>query len=331
MQFQLDNDFKNILGELSEEEKQRLRESIIDEGLRDHVITAYIREEDATYLIDGYNRLEALEAIGQCQQLEGKIKRLEFDSRIQAIQWVVGNQLGRRNMKVHQRCALGVRLHDQFAKQGKSNQEQGLEESAQPWNTAEEVAREVGVSLSTYKHYRWLTIHKPRSLRSLESGNESINSLYKKHGPTRERRRAGVGLDNGEGEQHETTGNGTAGTPTQEPSENPGNSESIGGGGAEAPTPDTTTAPPANPTPEDAQSDSTAPFVILNDSAALWAHIQNAETPGRVIPVITHHEQRAVKFIVFARQIEMDAQILFVSEDAIEEHAQKIYDAAIAG
>lgn len=98
-------------------------------------------------LIDGHNRFEICRELGKPY----KVRRLKFESRYQAIEWVIRRQLGRRNATDEQKAYY----------RGKQQQAQKQAEGRPPikrahnepvfGRTADIVAREHGVSPATVK------------------------------------------------------------------------------------------------------------------------------------------------------------------------------------
>ena len=71
-------------------EYEKLEESIIEEGVRDPLVLWN------GILIDGHNRFE----IAQKHSLEYKtVENITLANREEVIQWIIKNQLGRRNLK----------------------------------------------------------------------------------------------------------------------------------------------------------------------------------------------------------------------------------------
>src|SRR5699024_9320763 len=93
MELNIDDDFKNLIPPLKKEEFEQLEENILKDGIRDKLIVW-----DKT-IIDGHNRY----AIAKKHNLDFKINRLHFLSKEEAINWMLGNQLGRRNLTPQQR------------------------------------------------------------------------------------------------------------------------------------------------------------------------------------------------------------------------------------
>ena len=107
----IDEGFKALIPALTEEEFGMLEDSILAEGCRD----ALIVWEDT--LVDGHNRYEICEK----HSVEFKTIQMKFYDRNEAKNWMIDNQLSRRNITPEQRTyLLGIR-YKQEKKQGERN------------------------------------------------------------------------------------------------------------------------------------------------------------------------------------------------------------------
>lgn len=111
--FTLDDEFQNYLDPLTNEERERLRASIKRDGCRDCGVVW----REWRILIDGYNRYEI------CRELELPFEttELSFHSRDEVLEWILKNQLGRRNISDAKRVVLNSRLKPILAAKAKEN------------------------------------------------------------------------------------------------------------------------------------------------------------------------------------------------------------------
>jgi 16S rRNA G966 N2-methylase RsmD len=108
MQLKVDETIRRTLIPLREDELQLLEQSVLAEGIRDPLV---VWNRDGEYVIlDGHYRYD----LAQKHGLEFKIVEMEFDNESQAVQWVIQNQLARRNLSDEQRTLLIGRLYDQM-------------------------------------------------------------------------------------------------------------------------------------------------------------------------------------------------------------------------
>ncbi len=84
----IDNEFKNLLAPLTQEEFEQLEENIMREGCCDPLVVWN------RIIIDGHNRY----AICMKHGIPFHIRNVHFASREAAISWICSNQLGRRNI-----------------------------------------------------------------------------------------------------------------------------------------------------------------------------------------------------------------------------------------
>ncbi|HNZ28154.1 MAG TPA: hypothetical protein PKK13_13100 [Spirochaetota bacterium] len=111
MELKIDNDFKDLIPNLSEEEFKQLEKNCISDGIRDSICIWN------NTIIDGHNRYN----IAKNNNLEFKIKEYIFDNREKVIEWIILNQFGRRNLTNFQRSELALRLKDYYSKLAKEN------------------------------------------------------------------------------------------------------------------------------------------------------------------------------------------------------------------
>ena len=91
----IDPDFRDKIPHLTEEEFQKLEENIVSDGeVRDPIVTW----KDT--IIDGHNRWKIIQ---KHPEIPYRVKEMEFADKWDAIRWMCGNQLGRRNLSEYQR------------------------------------------------------------------------------------------------------------------------------------------------------------------------------------------------------------------------------------
>lgn len=92
MEITIDPEFKGLLAAQTDEEAAQLRANIIAEGVRDALVVWPV--DGGVTLIDGHNRLAIAKELG----LPYETKELRLPDRKAAINWIIANQLGRRNL-----------------------------------------------------------------------------------------------------------------------------------------------------------------------------------------------------------------------------------------
>ena len=84
----IDSEFKELIPALSSEESEQLEKNILSEGIREPIILWQ------NIIIDGHNRYK----IAEKHSLKYETIPMNFDSRDEVIDWMINNQLGRRNL-----------------------------------------------------------------------------------------------------------------------------------------------------------------------------------------------------------------------------------------
>lgn len=100
MSISIDDEFRALIPPLSADERAQLEANILADGCRDPLVVW------GGVLIDGHNRYEICTKHG----LPFDTAEQEFEGRDQAIEWIIKNQFGRRNLSDYQRGVLALRL-----------------------------------------------------------------------------------------------------------------------------------------------------------------------------------------------------------------------------
>jgi hypothetical protein len=178
MNITIDPEFKALIPPLAAEELAQLRSNIITEGCRDPLVTW------RGVIIDGHNRFEICTTNG----IEFKEVTKDFDERSSAIEWIIRNQFGRRNLSPYERTRLALRLEEAIAGRAKANQSKftGNQHVAVPQNSAEvhietreEIAKLAGVSRDTVDKVKQIEKSAaPEIKEALANGEISINKAH---------------------------------------------------------------------------------------------------------------------------------------------------------
>lgn len=140
MDVRIDAEFKDLIPALSEAELAQLTESILQEGIRDALVTWQ------GILLDGHNRY----AIATEHGLPFTTIEIALPDRDAAILWMISNQLGRRNLTPqHTKYLLG-KLYWLEKKQGERT-DLTSGQNVQKLETAERIASETGVGARTVR------------------------------------------------------------------------------------------------------------------------------------------------------------------------------------
>lgn len=172
----IDDEFKNLIPPLADDEFQQLEENILRDGIQDSLKTW------RGILIDGHNRYQ----IAQKHGLPFKVTEMEFADRDAVKMWIVQNQFGRRNVNRFSRGELALKLEPSIAAQAKANQ---VRKSADfvsstltvqtPIDTRTELAKIAGVSTGTMTKIKYLVEHAADEIKiALRADKLTINSAF---------------------------------------------------------------------------------------------------------------------------------------------------------
>ena len=118
MSFRIDKEFKELIPPLSQDEFQMLEESCKQFRIRDALVVGVFPGSDGPVLIDGHNRFE----IAKKNNLSYEEKRIDFQSREDAIDWIIRNQLGRRNITNYVKGEFILKLKPVIAERAKEKE-----------------------------------------------------------------------------------------------------------------------------------------------------------------------------------------------------------------
>ena len=145
----IDPEFQNLIRPLAEKEREELRASLSRCGLLSPLIVW--KTEGKTILVDGHNRLSLWkDHKGFNEEYELKTHELPFSSKGVAKEWIIKNQLGRRNLSpADYKLLVGQLYNQRKTTQGGDKKSKG--KTCTLINTAEQIASETGVSPRTVK------------------------------------------------------------------------------------------------------------------------------------------------------------------------------------
>ena len=176
----IDVEFQSLIPPLTYEEKKMLEESILSEGCRDAIVVW----NDT--IIDGHNRYEICTKHG----IPFETVSREFEDRNDVIEWIIKNQFGRRNLPLHERARLALRLKPVIAEKAKEKQHSGINQythslpqnSAKPSipiETRDEIAKAAGVSHDTIAKVEKIEEAAPAPVvQASRKGDISVNAAY---------------------------------------------------------------------------------------------------------------------------------------------------------
>lgn len=100
-ELEIDQEFQALCPPLQAEEREQLESSLLTEGCRER-LSVWQETEGQILLLDGHNRY----AICRSRNLPYEIQGIDLESREDAINWIIANQLGRRNLTEEQKSYL---------------------------------------------------------------------------------------------------------------------------------------------------------------------------------------------------------------------------------
>jgi len=175
----IDSEFRSLIPPLEASELALLEESILEEGVRDAIVTWN------GYIVDGHNRYDIITRHG-IKDYRVNDKTLTGKSRDEVCVWIIDNQFGRRNISNFTRVELAVK-REGYIKQEKINSvgrpAKNIQNSGQlkeTNKTEKELAKVAKVSHDTIWKGKQIIEKAPEELKEkLRRGEESINAAYK--------------------------------------------------------------------------------------------------------------------------------------------------------
>ena len=122
---QIDEELKDLLPRLSEDDSNSLTQSLIENGFDQKFgrIKVWFPENNdgIGYIVDGHNRYKICSKNG-IELSDYCFESVFFDSKEDVIKWMLENQLARRNLQTIQRIAIAEKYRPIFEKQAKERQ-----------------------------------------------------------------------------------------------------------------------------------------------------------------------------------------------------------------
>jgi len=168
---QVKEEFKNLIPALSAEEYAQLEANILEEGIREPIITWN------GFIIDGHNRY----SIAQRFDVEYRTTSKHFASEESVKEWMILNQFGRRNLSNYQRSVLALELEEVFSKKAKERMIQAKPvPKSEQGKTIEKLSNVANVGKDTISKVKKIQEKAPEEVKAkLATGEVSINAAYK--------------------------------------------------------------------------------------------------------------------------------------------------------
>ena len=172
-----------LLPPLTEEQLAALESDLLKNGCYSPIIV----NEDMV-VVDGHNR----QTLCEKHRIPYKLAVFSFEDMLEAKQWALDNQKGRRNLDKWELGKIALKLKPDIEARAKANQsaaggdksEQGallttLSEAPHPVNTRKELADTVGIGEVTMGKVMQIDEHAPPAVKeALDSGDLSVNQGY---------------------------------------------------------------------------------------------------------------------------------------------------------
>ena len=173
--FEIDAEFRDLCPPLTDDEFNLLEANILRDGIQDPI------KIWRGVIVDGHNRY----SIAQKHGLTFATVEMHFDTRDDAMIWIITNQSGRRNLSAYDRARLALKLKPVFSSKAKFRQGsrtdfyQKSDKSCPPSNTLGELAKIAGVSHDTIHKVEIIEAEAtPEIIADVRAGNVSINAAY---------------------------------------------------------------------------------------------------------------------------------------------------------
>jgi hypothetical protein len=177
----IDEEFKNLIPPLSEDEFRQLEENCVRDGIREPLVV-WKQDNGDSILIDGHNRFKIIAK----HMLHYTEQWMQFKDRDEAKAWIIMNQFGRRNLSTYDRSVLALKLKPLIAEKAKQKEHerkmtsQKSDESHFPEiDTKKELAKVAGVSHDTIHKVEVIEAKATPALKEdVKNGDLSINKAY---------------------------------------------------------------------------------------------------------------------------------------------------------
>jgi len=174
---QILQELESLIPSLSNEEFKQLERNILEEGIREPLITWN------GILIDGHNRYR----IAQEHDMNYETLEKEFDNINRVKEWMIHNQFGRRNLSNYQRSVLALQLEDVFREKAKEKELErkttflkSEKSNLETINSIKEISKIANVGHDTIAKVKKIEANATPEVKArLNTGTMSINEAYK--------------------------------------------------------------------------------------------------------------------------------------------------------
>jgi N6-adenosine-specific RNA methylase IME4 len=172
MKLKTKNEFRELLPPLSIEEYTNLEIDCIKNGIREPLLIW------KNIIIDGHNRY----SIAQKNKLLFKTKTMDFKNKSEVINWIIFNQLSRRNLTNEARAYFIGLLYKHTKQKRENNLLNNTERQNLPIDTSKKIAGEYGISPKSVRNNETFTdiidrigIFNSKLKNDILAGNTNLN------------------------------------------------------------------------------------------------------------------------------------------------------------
>lgn len=175
-EIKIDEEFSRIAPKLTEEEDRQLEENLLRDGCREPLSLW------GDILVDGHIRYRKCKKHG----IEFGTVNIQLNSRDEAREWIVNNQLGRRNLPDFQRAELVMPLEPFYAEKARERQLKGVKGDLKAnlpegGQTRDVMAKKAGVTPRTYSKAKEISVKASEKQKDdLRKGKITIHKVYSK-------------------------------------------------------------------------------------------------------------------------------------------------------
>ena len=174
---QILKELESLIPPLSNEEFKQLERNILEEGIRDPLVTWN------GILVDGHNRYR----IAQEYDIDFETVEKEFPDILTVKVWMIVNQFGRRNLNNYQRSVLALHLEGVYNEKAKEKElerkttfHKSEKSNLETVNSIKELGKVANVSHDTIARVKKIEANaSPEIKAKVSTGQISINEAYK--------------------------------------------------------------------------------------------------------------------------------------------------------
>lgn len=179
----IDKEFEELLPVLTPEESEKLENSILQYGMLDPIKIWQDPNTGKWIIIDGHNRYNVLKKHGIEWNYWQDYKILsELETRQDVKQWMLEQQLGRRNLSTAEKYEIVQKFKIVFIKKAKENQSLGGKGLANlpKVDTRKEMAKAISVSEGTYRKLdKVMQSNNEKVKQQLREKKVSVDKAYR--------------------------------------------------------------------------------------------------------------------------------------------------------